>query len=98
MAPHVKIWTGHDYPPQERPDSIPAMTVQEHRESNKHLRDGIGRDEFVAMRQQRDSSLGAPRLLHQSLQVNIRAGKLPRPNEAGLRLLHLPLRLGDLKW
>jgi glyoxylase-like metal-dependent hydrolase (beta-lactamase superfamily II) len=98
LPPHVKIWTGHDYPPPERHEAVPVMTVQEHKELNKHLRDGIGKPEFVTMREKRDSSLGAPRLLHQSLQVNIRAGRLPRPGEGGLRVLHLPLKLGELKW
>ena len=96
----ARIWTGHDYPPEERKGQpTPCLTVREHRERNKHLRDGISEEEFVKARQERDRGLAAPRLLHQSLQVNIRAGKLPGENEKGLRLLHLPVKVkSDEKW
>lgn len=94
----VKIWTGHDYPPESRVDPVPWMTVQEHRAQNKHLRDGITEEEFVAQRKKRDASLGEPKLLHQSLQTNIRAGRLPKPTESGHRMLRLPLKLGGVQW
>ncbi|TDZ19974.1 Glyoxylase B2 [Colletotrichum orbiculare MAFF 240422] len=42
---HVKIWTGHDYPPDGRTDPVPWTTVQDHRAHNKHLKDGIAEDE-----------------------------------------------------
>ncbi|CAG7951017.1 unnamed protein product [Penicillium salamii] len=91
---HVKIWTGHDYPPAGR-EPMPWLSVQDHRELNKHLKDGVNEDTFVALRQERDAGLAAPRLLHQSLQINIRAGRLPAPTEAGQRLLHVPLKIED---
>lgn len=69
------------------------MTVAEHKEKNKHLRKGTTEADFLAMRKERDDKLGAPRLLHQSVQVNIRAGNLPEANEAGHRLLHTPVKL-----
>lgn len=95
---HVKIWTGHDYPPDGRDAPVPWMTVQDHRMLNKFLKDNISEEEFVALRKERDSQLGEPRLLHQSLQVNIRAGRLPKPTEGGFRFLHLPLKLKGVKW
>lgn len=95
---NVKIWTGHDYPPENRKEPVPWMTVGEHKKINKHLKSGISEKEFVSFREERDASLAAPRLLHQSLQMNIRAGRLPRPTELGLRLLHLPLRMGGVEW
>ncbi|CAK7199473.1 hypothetical protein SEUCBS139899_002153 [Sporothrix eucalyptigena] len=100
LPDHTKIWTGHDYPPQERGAPVPWMSVHDHREQNKHLRDGITKEEFVSMREERDAGLGEPRLLHQSLQVNIRAGRLPQPTEVGHRLLHLPLKFKrtDMPW
>ncbi|KAK1774253.1 Metallo-hydrolase/oxidoreductase [Copromyces sp. CBS 386.78] len=99
LPDQAKIWTGHDYPPEHRKEPVPCLTVKEHRERNKHLRDGITEDEFVNARQERDRNLAAPRLLHQSLQVNIRAGKLPGENESGLTLLHLPVKIKtDKKW
>lgn len=95
---HVKIWTGHDYPPDGRTDPVPWLSVREHRELNKHLKDGMSEEEFVAVRKERDEKLAAPRLLHQSLQINIRAGRLPAPTEAGHRLLHVPLKIGGEGW
>lgn len=93
---HVKIWPGHDYPPEGR-EPIPWMSVRDQREQNKHLRDRVSEEEFVEMRRERDRNLSAPRLLHQSLQVNIRAGRLPRVEE-GHRMLRLPLKLNGLDW
>ncbi|KAB5513515.1 putative metallo-beta-lactamase domain protein [Coniochaeta sp. 2T2.1] len=94
LPSHVKIWTGHDYPPDRAP--ISCMSVEQHRMHNKHLKDGTSKQDFVAVRTERDSSLAAPRLLHQSLQFNIRGGRLPRPTVDGYRMLHLPLRVRDV--
>lgn len=98
MPSHVKIWAGHDYPPEQRGNPVPWLSVQEHREQNKHLKDGITEEEFVAMRKERDAGLAEPRLLHQSLQMNIRAGRLPAKTASVHRLLHLPLKLQGVKW
>ena len=98
LPSHIKIWTGHDYPPTTRDTPEAWMTVEEHRLRNKHLKEGTTQEEFVTMRDERDNHLGAPRLLHQSLQMNIRAGRLPGLNGAGQAMLHLPLQLGGMKW
>ncbi|KAF4779072.1 metallo-beta-lactamase superfamily protein [Colletotrichum scovillei] len=98
LPDHVKVWTGHDYPPDDREGPVPWMTVSDHRKLNKHLRDGITEEEFVAQRKERDAKLGEPKLLHQSLQTNIRAGKLPQPTASGHRMLRVPIKLGDLQW
>ncbi|GJN73887.1 metallo-beta-lactamase domain-containingprotein [Purpureocillium lilacinum] len=87
-----KIWTGHDYPPESRDGPVAAMTVAEQRARNKHLKDGVAEDEFVKWRTERDATLSEPRLIHQALQVNIRAGKLPAETAAGDRLLHVPIK------
>ncbi|GAD93141.1 metallo-beta-lactamase domain protein [Paecilomyces variotii No. 5] len=97
LPDHVKIWTGHDYPPEGR-DSVPWISVKEHREQNRHLNDKVTEEEFVAFRKERDAKLAEPKLLHQSLQMNIRAGRLPKPTESGHRMLHLPLKLNGLEW
>lgn len=94
LSPETRIYSGHDYPPGDtRKDPVAFMTVAEHKEKNKHLRKGTTEADFLAMRKERDDKLGAPRLLHQSVQVNIRAGNLPEANEAGHRLLHTPVKL-----
>jgi hypothetical protein len=62
--------------------------VAEQMEHNKHLKSGTPEAEFVAWRTARDAGLAEPRLIHQALQVNIRAGRLPRDG-----LLHVPVRV-----
>jgi glyoxylase-like metal-dependent hydrolase (beta-lactamase superfamily II) len=93
LPDETRIWTGHDYPPEGREGPRACMTVEQHKGENKHVRSEIAEEDFVAMRKQRDDALGAPRLLHQSLQINVRGGRLPEPTEAGQRLLHLPLKV-----
>ncbi|KAJ5173119.1 hypothetical protein N7492_005712 [Penicillium capsulatum] len=96
FADDVKIWPGHDYPPAGR-DPVPWMSVGEHKRTNKHVGKDITQAEFIALRTARDAQLNAPRLLHPSLQVNIRGGNLPRAMESGHRMLHLPLT-GETEW
>jgi hypothetical protein len=74
------------------------MSVAEQRERNGYLQDDLTEEAFLEKRIQRDSSLGEPKLLHQSLQVNIRGGRLPKPSSEGQRFLVLPLRVGGAKW
>jgi glyoxylase-like metal-dependent hydrolase (beta-lactamase superfamily II) len=96
LPDHVKIWVGHDYPPDGRESVLPYATVAEHRRNNKHFREGITERDFIHMRSTRDKTLSEPKLLHQALQMNIRGGHLPAPNAAGQALLHLPLRFDGL--
>lgn len=98
LPEHTKIYVGHDYPPPGTEVAEPGMTVAYHRECNKHLKDGVEEEEFLSMRKGRDKILGEPKLLHQSLQINIRAGRLPAPSEAGQRLLHVPMKPKTLQW
>ncbi|KAL2126523.1 hypothetical protein VTI74DRAFT_756 [Chaetomium olivicolor] len=93
LPDHVKVWVGHDYPVDGERDPEPCTSVGEHRQRNKHLRDGISEEEFVEMRKERDSKLAAPRLVHESLQVNIRAGQLPKVDEDGMRAFKLPVKV-----
>jgi glyoxylase-like metal-dependent hydrolase (beta-lactamase superfamily II) len=96
LPEETKIWTGHDYPPENRVELVPYMTVKQHREVNKHVGTGVDESGFVRMREERDGKLGAPRLLHQSLQINVRGGKLPLPDEGGRRMLRTPLKFKDV--
>ncbi|KEF52667.1 uncharacterized protein A1O9_11084 [Exophiala aquamarina CBS 119918] len=98
LPDHVKIWNGHDYPSSTRTDPVPYVTVGSHREHNKHLMDGATEDQYVSLRRQRDATMGEPRLLHQSLQINIRGGRLPEPTESGQRFVHLPLKMLVEEW
>jgi glyoxylase-like metal-dependent hydrolase (beta-lactamase superfamily II) len=98
LPDHVKIWTGHDYPSAARKEPVPFMRVADQRERNGYLQDDLTEEAFLEKRTQRDAGLNEPKLLHQSLQVNIRGGRLPKPSLAGERFLVLPLRLGGAKW
>jgi len=75
------LFVGHDYPATR--DALPCTTVAEQRRLNKHVRVGTEKGNFIDWRKTRDAQLGAPRLLHPALQVNIRAGILPPADEKG---------------
>jgi glyoxylase-like metal-dependent hydrolase (beta-lactamase superfamily II) len=86
----TRLFVCHDYPPAERQAQC-ETTVAAQRAGNIHLRDGVGRDAFVAMRTTRDATLSMPKLILPSIQVNIRAGQLPPPEDNGVSYLKLPL-------
>jgi hypothetical protein len=65
--------------------------VGEQRAHNIHVRDGISEDDFVAMREARDATLDMPMLLLPSVQVNVRAGRMPPAEENGTSYLKIPL-------
>ena len=90
LPPETRLFMCHDYAPGGR-DIKWETTVGEERANNIHVHDGISEDEFVAMRTARDKTLGAPRLIIPSIQVNIRAGHLPEPDASGKRHLKVPL-------
>lgn len=81
----------HDYPPESR-DVRSVVTVAEQKQSNIHVAQGTSEAAFVEKRQARDVNLDAPRLILPSLQVNVRAGHLPEPDDHGRRFLKIPMR------
>ncbi len=91
LPDETRIFVGHDYLPQGRTDYRFETTVAAQRAHNIHIGGGVSEDAFVAMREARDATLGAPQLILPSLQVNIRAGDLPPPDANGQRYLRLPL-------
>ena len=82
----------HDYKAIGRDHYAWESTVGEQRAKNVHVGAGMSRAEFVELRHKRDATLGAPRLLYPSLQVNIRAGRLPPADAAGRAFLRVPIR------
>ena len=87
---HV-LYVGHDYPPDGRAPRSGA-TVAEQRSANKHVKVGTDEASFIQWRQARDKVLGTPRLLHPSLQVNVRAGKLPPSDKEGRKWMRIPMQ------
>lgn len=90
LPPETRLFTGHDYMPGGR-DPAWESTVAEQRGSNPHLKNDPPEEEFVAMREARDATLPMPRLILQSLQININAGRLPPPEKNGVSYLRIPL-------
>jgi glyoxylase-like metal-dependent hydrolase (beta-lactamase superfamily II) len=90
LPQQMRLFMCHDYGPNGR-EIRWETTVAEQRGHNIHVRDGVGEDAFVAMREARDATLAMPRLIIPSLQVNMKAGELPRPDETGKRFLKVPL-------
>ena len=87
----TRLFTCHDYKAPGRDTFAWESTVREQRQRNVHVHDGIGEDEFTAMRTARDKTLGMPHLILPSIQVNIRAGALPPPEDNGVSYLKLPI-------
>jgi glyoxylase-like metal-dependent hydrolase (beta-lactamase superfamily II) len=90
LPSETRLFMCHDYGPNGR-DIRWETTVAEQRMHNIHAKDGITEDEFVKMREARDKTLGMPKLIIPSLQVNMKAGELPPKDESGKRFLKVPL-------
>lgn len=91
LPPETRVFVGHDYQPQGRPVQWES-TIGDSAAHNVHLSASTEREAFVAFRAGRDATLGAPRLLLPSLQVNVEGGRLPAPDASGVRALRLPLK------
>lgn len=90
--PETRLFMCHDYPPDERAIQY-ECTVADQRRDNIHVNERIAEADFVAMRSQRDAGLEMPVLIIPSIQVNIRAGVFPAPEDNGVVYLKTPLNL-----
>ena len=86
----TRLFMCHDYGPNGR-DIQWETTVGDEKAHNIHVGGGKTKDEFVAVREARDKQLGMPRLILPSLQVNMRAGKLPPKDKDGRTFLKVPV-------
>jgi len=86
----TRVFVCHDYGPGGRAYAC-ETTIAAQKAGNIHVRDGIAEEAFVEVRTARDATLAMPTLLLPSVQVNIRAGQLPEPEDNGVRYLKLPL-------
>lgn len=87
----TRVFVGHDYKAPGRDDYAWETTVGEQKALNVHIGQGRAIEDFTAMRDARDATLGMPRLILPSLQVNMRAGQMPEPDEQGDVFLKLPV-------
>lgn len=87
----TRLFMCHDYKAPGRDDFRNQTTIAEQRAHNVHVHQGIAEADFVAMRRERDATLGMPNLILPSVQVNMRAGQLPPAEDNGTRYLKIPL-------
>ncbi len=85
LPDEMRLFMCHDYGPNGREIQWETTVAQE-KEENIHVGHGKTREEFVEMREARDKTLGMPKLIIPSLQVNIRAGEIPRDKDGNLML------------
>ena len=86
----TEILVCHDYPPSTRGVKW-STTVGEQKKNNIHVKTSISVDEFVKIREERDKTLNMPKLIIPSIQVNMRAGHLPPPEEDGNIYIKVPI-------
>ena len=89
LPDHFRVFVCHDYGPGGR-DYAWQTTIEQQRQNNVHLQHAKSREEYVAMREKRDSGLAVPKLILPSLQVNMRAGDVPE-NDKGRLTLKVPI-------
>ena len=96
LPKETRLFMCHDYLPKGGRDHYAwETTVGEELTRNVHVHEGISEDEFVAMRTSRDATLSAPTLLMPSIQVNMRAGKLPPADPNGVHYIRVPITLAS---
>jgi glyoxylase-like metal-dependent hydrolase (beta-lactamase superfamily II) len=93
LPDETRVFLCHDYKAPNRDEYVWETTMLAERTGNVHIHQGVDEDAFVEMRTQRDATLAMPKLILPSLQVNMRAGHLPEPDDNGVRYLKLPLDL-----
>ncbi|CAM4134693.1 MBL fold metallo-hydrolase [Bordetella tumulicola] len=89
----TRVFVCHDYKAPGRDEYVWETTIAAQRGANIHAHEGIDEQTFVAMREKRDATLSMPKLLIPSIQVNMQGGRLPPPEDNGVRYLKLPLNM-----
>jgi glyoxylase-like metal-dependent hydrolase (beta-lactamase superfamily II) len=94
LPPNTRLFMCHDYLPENgRTEFRWETTVAEELSRNIHANANVSEDAFVAMREARDKTLSAPTLLLPSIQINMRAGKLPPADSNGIHYIRVPVTL-----
>jgi glyoxylase-like metal-dependent hydrolase (beta-lactamase superfamily II) len=91
LPPETRLFLCHDYRAPGRSEFAWQTTVGEEAERNVHIGGGVTAEAFIKMRQARDTTLCAPKLLYPAIQVNIRGGRLPPAEPDGSRFLRIPV-------
>jgi glyoxylase-like metal-dependent hydrolase (beta-lactamase superfamily II) len=93
LPPRTRLFLCHDYLPPGRTGYRWESTVAEQRAHNIQINDAVTEDQFVEMRNKRDATLGMPALIIPSVQINMRAGRLPPPEDNGVSYIKVPVNL-----
>ncbi len=91
LPDETRAFMCHDYKAPGRESFAWETTIGAERTANVHLHEGVSEEDFVAMRTARDKTLAMPKLILPSLQINMRGGRLPEPEDNGVRYLKLPI-------
>ena len=91
LPDEARVFLCHDYKAPGREVFAWETTIATQRRDNVHVNEGVSQAEFVALREARDQTLDMPRLILPSVQVNMRGGRLPEPEDNGVRYLKIPL-------
>jgi glyoxylase-like metal-dependent hydrolase (beta-lactamase superfamily II) len=92
LPDETRVFVGHDYMPGGREPRW-ETTIAKSKANNPQMKANTTKEEFVKFRTERDATLAAPRLLFQSVQVNIDAGKLPEAEDNDIAYLKIPLNV-----
>ncbi|EXB26581.1 MBL fold metallo-hydrolase (plasmid) [Acinetobacter radioresistens] len=87
----TRVFLCHDYLPETRESYVCETDIQTQKTQNIHIHEGVSKTEFAQMRNQRDSGLNMPKLILPSIQINMKAGQFPEPEQNGVSYLKLPL-------
>ncbi len=91
LPEETRIFVGHDYKAPGRDQYAWETTVKEQKDLNVHVGGGATAEDFVKMRKARDATLDMPKLIIPSIQVNMRGGQMPEPDDKGKRFLKVPV-------
>ncbi|MCF6300226.1 MAG: MBL fold metallo-hydrolase [Proteobacteria bacterium] len=92
LPENTVLYFCHDYPCSERSELV-SISIAEQKKTNKHLKNNVTKEQYIAMRQARDAGLALPDLILPSVQFNIRAGQMPPPENDGISYFKFPLNV-----
>ncbi|ASC05974.1 hypothetical protein WSS15_01040 [Acetobacter pasteurianus] len=91
LPAETRLFLCHDYKAPNRDTYAWETTVGAERAHNVHVHEGVSEDDFVKMRTSRDATLALPNLIMPSVQVNIRGGHMPEPEDNGTSYIKIPI-------
>ena len=91
LPENMRMYLCHDYLPNSRQNYSCLTDIKTQRDENIHIHLGVVKQDFIAMREQRDTTLNMPKLILPAIQINMNAGNFPDAEANGIRYLKLPL-------